>query len=152
VGKNLPKRRTGKPIAVSGESIRLGRREEVLLRSQTVVIGALSVIVLLVTVNREIALISHAMDAFPEFMKHPANRIARSNQSTPGVEGYVFDGANGSQMAFWTCNETATSMEHVHDYDEYYGGCAGLLHVGHSRGTDCAEGRRRILNPVRCAA
>ena len=59
------------------------------------------------------------MDAFPEFMKHPANRIVRSNQATPGVEGYVFDGANGSQMAFWTCGETATSAEHVHDYDEY---------------------------------
>jgi len=59
------------------------------------------------------------MDAFPDFMKHPANRIARSNQATPGVEGYVFDGANGSQMAFWTCSETATSVEHVHDYDEY---------------------------------
>jgi mannose-6-phosphate isomerase-like protein (cupin superfamily) len=73
----------------------------------------------LTTVNREIALRSHAMDAFPEVMKHPANRIARSDQATPGVEGYVFDGANGSQMAFWTCNETAISVEHVHDYDEY---------------------------------
>jgi quercetin dioxygenase-like cupin family protein len=59
------------------------------------------------------------MDAFPEFMKHPSNRIARSNQATPGVEGYVFDGANGSQMAFWTCGENAISAEHVHDYDEY---------------------------------
>lgn len=59
------------------------------------------------------------MDAFPEFMKHPANRIARSNQATPGVEGYVFDGANGSQMAFWTCAENAICAEHVHDYDEY---------------------------------
>jgi hypothetical protein len=59
------------------------------------------------------------MDAFPEFMKHPANRIVRSNQATPGVEGYVFDGVNGSQMAFWTCGENATSAEHVHDFDEY---------------------------------
>jgi mannose-6-phosphate isomerase-like protein (cupin superfamily) len=59
------------------------------------------------------------MDNFPEFMKHPANRIVRSNQATPGVEGYVFDGANGSQMAFWTCRETAASAAHVHDYDEY---------------------------------
>jgi mannose-6-phosphate isomerase-like protein (cupin superfamily) len=59
------------------------------------------------------------VDDFPAFMKHPANRIAPSDQATPGVEGYVFDGANGSQMAFWTCNETAPSGEHVHDYDEY---------------------------------
>jgi len=49
-------------------------------------------------------------------MKNPANRIARSNQATPGVEGYVFD---GSQMAFWTCSENARSAEHTHDYDEY---------------------------------
>jgi mannose-6-phosphate isomerase-like protein (cupin superfamily) len=59
------------------------------------------------------------MDEFPEFMKHPANRIATSNQATPGVEGYVFDGVNGSQMAFWTCGQTASSTAHVHDYDEY---------------------------------
>ena len=59
------------------------------------------------------------MDDFPEFMKHPANRIAKTNQATPGVEGYVFDGADGSQMAFWTCRETAASAAHVHDYDEY---------------------------------
>jgi len=59
------------------------------------------------------------MNAFPDFMKDPANRIARSNQATPGVEGYVFDGQGGSQMAFWTCSENAQSVEHVHDYDEY---------------------------------
>jgi len=31
----------------------------------------------------------------------------------------MFNGADGSQMAFWICRETATSAEHVHDYDEY---------------------------------
>jgi quercetin dioxygenase-like cupin family protein len=60
-----------------------------------------------------------AMDNFPEFMKCPANRIATSSQATPGVEGYVFDGAEGSQMAFWTCRESAASAPHVHEYDEY---------------------------------
>jgi mannose-6-phosphate isomerase-like protein (cupin superfamily) len=59
------------------------------------------------------------MDDFPEFMKQPANRIAATAQATPGVEGYVFDGRDGSQMAFWTCREAAESAEHVHDYDEY---------------------------------
>ena len=59
------------------------------------------------------------MDKFPKFMRHPANRIAGSSQATPGVEGYVFDGADGTQMAFWTCAKTASSAEHVHDYDEY---------------------------------
>jgi mannose-6-phosphate isomerase-like protein (cupin superfamily) len=52
-------------------------------------------------------------------MKHPSNRIARSQQATPGVDGYVFDGADGSQMAFWTCSESAASAAHTHEYDEY---------------------------------
>lgn len=52
-------------------------------------------------------------------MKNPLSRIAQSNQATPGVEGYVFDGGDGSQMAFWTCSENALSAQHVHDYDEY---------------------------------
>ena len=59
------------------------------------------------------------MDEFPEFMRNPANRIAVTDQATPGVEGYVFDGADGSQMAFWTCGQTAASIEHMHDCDEY---------------------------------
>ena len=70
------------------------------------------------------------MDDFPEFMKQAANRIVMSSRATPGVEGYVFDGVDGSQMAFWTCRETAPSGEHVHDYDEYMivvQGCYTLL-------------------------
>jgi mannose-6-phosphate isomerase-like protein (cupin superfamily) len=59
------------------------------------------------------------MNGFPAFMKHPANRIATGDQATPGVEGYVFDGADGSQVAFWTCHESAVSAPHAHDYDEY---------------------------------
>ena len=59
------------------------------------------------------------MEHFPDFMKNPANRIATSSQATPGVEGYVFDGVDGSQMAFWTCRESAVSTPHAHDYDEY---------------------------------
>ncbi len=59
------------------------------------------------------------MDDFPSFMKSAPNRIAASSQSTPGVEGYVYDGAEETQMAFWTCHETAVSAPHVHDFDEY---------------------------------
>jgi quercetin dioxygenase-like cupin family protein len=59
------------------------------------------------------------MTDFPQFMKNPVNRIAASNQATPGVEGYVFDGLDGSQLAFWTCHKTAASAAHVHDFDEY---------------------------------
>jgi quercetin dioxygenase-like cupin family protein len=42
-----------------------------------------------------------------------------SSQFTRGIEGYVFDGIDGSQMAFWTYGEDATSEEHEHNYDEY---------------------------------
>jgi mannose-6-phosphate isomerase-like protein (cupin superfamily) len=59
------------------------------------------------------------VDDFPQFMRHPANRIAKTSQATPGVEGYLFDGADGSQMAFWICRENAPSAAHAHDYDEY---------------------------------
>src|SRR5271170_6846754 len=59
------------------------------------------------------------MNEFPEFVKRPANKIATSSQATRGVEGYVFDGADGSQMAYWTCRETAPSAPHVHEFDEY---------------------------------
>jgi len=65
------------------------------------------------------------------FIPHQ-NRLlmADTNQATPGVEGYIFDGADGSQMAFWTCRETAASAAHTHDYDEYMiviQGCYALI-------------------------
>lgn len=59
------------------------------------------------------------MDDFPEFVKSTANRIAVRSQATPGVEGYVFDDADGSQAAFWICHQKAAAEPHVHDFDEY---------------------------------
>jgi len=59
------------------------------------------------------------MDDFPVFMKPHANRIAASSQATAGVESFVFDRADRSQMAFWTCREAALSTPYVHDFDEY---------------------------------
>ena len=43
---------------------------------------------------------------------------SESHQATPGVEGYLFDGEDGSQMAFWTCSNTAVSAAQAHDHDE----------------------------------
>jgi ethanolamine utilization protein EutQ (cupin superfamily) len=60
------------------------------------------------------------MASFPAFMKSPANLIASGSQNTPDIEGYVFDGAEGSQMAFWECRANATTVEHVHAFDEYF--------------------------------
>jgi len=60
------------------------------------------------------------MADFPAFMKAPPNRIAAASQHTPGIEGYVFDGIDGSQMAFWTCSRDAVTEEHVHEFDEWF--------------------------------
>lgn len=54
------------------------------------------------------------MKDFPEFMRHPANKIAAETQFTSGITGYVFDGADGSQMAFRTNPGGGKSAEHAH--------------------------------------
>ncbi len=59
------------------------------------------------------------MDDFPRFMKSPANAISAGSQSD-GIEGYVFDGVDGSQIAVWHCKSPGVSQEHVHSYDEYF--------------------------------
>lgn len=53
-------------------------------------------------------------------MKQSSNQIASRSQYSKDVEGYVFDGADGSQMAIWTCKMDGISTEHVHDFDEYF--------------------------------
>ena len=70
------------------------------------------------------------MKDFPAFMKQPANRIATRDQATPGVEGYVFDGADDSQMAFWTCSQSTAASPQAHEFDEYMivvDGCYTLI-------------------------
>jgi quercetin dioxygenase-like cupin family protein len=59
------------------------------------------------------------MKDFPDFMRNPANKVDSRSQYTPGIEGYVFDGAGGSQMAFWTYKQTRKSNGHSHEYEEY---------------------------------
>ena len=90
------------------------------------------------------------MNGCPECMKNAANRIPRSPQAMPGVEGCVFDGADQSQMAFWTCTQTATSAEHGHEFDEYMlvvQGCYRLLIDGRRvrrRTKTGAKGRQQL--------
>ncbi|MGB2628425.1 MAG: cupin domain-containing protein [Candidatus Acidiferrum sp.] len=91
------------------------------------------------------------MNNFPKFMKNFANMIAKSHQATPGVEGYVFDGVDGSQMAFWTYTENASSEEHVHEYDEYMivvQGCYTLI-INGERISICAGEEYMIPQGVR---
>lgn len=59
------------------------------------------------------------MNEFPRFMKNPANAIA-ARQKSEGVDGYVFDGIEGSQIAIFQCAKDGVSKEHVHDFDEYF--------------------------------
>lgn len=59
------------------------------------------------------------MKDFPGFMKNPVNKISTASQYTKNIEGYVFNGVDGSQMAFWTVYRDGTSIAHTHDYDEY---------------------------------
>jgi quercetin dioxygenase-like cupin family protein len=75
--------------------------------------------------------VERLMPEFPAFVRSPLNRIARSSQYTEDIEGYVFDGADGSQVALWTCKADRVSKEHAHDFDEYVlvieGRCVAIL-------------------------
>jgi quercetin dioxygenase-like cupin family protein len=59
------------------------------------------------------------MPDFPNFVRSADNRIAVASQYTDDVEGYVFDGIDGSQVALWTAHADRVSEEHVHGFDEY---------------------------------
>jgi quercetin dioxygenase-like cupin family protein len=78
------------------------------------------------------------MPQFPAFIRKSQNRIARSSQYTDDIEGYVFDGADGSQVALWTSKADRVSQEHTHDFDEY-------ILVIEGKCTAIIEGRRLEL-------
>jgi quercetin dioxygenase-like cupin family protein len=59
------------------------------------------------------------MDDFPKFMKNPKNAIHAGSHYVAGLEGFVFDGAEGSQLILWSGREAGTAEEHSHPYDEY---------------------------------
>jgi|UniRef100_UPI00404982A4 quercetin dioxygenase-like cupin family protein len=58
------------------------------------------------------------MKEFPQFMRQPSNAVAGSNLSE-ALEGYVFEGRDGSQMVLWQCRDGGSCPTHTHDYDEY---------------------------------
>lgn len=80
------------------------------------------------------------MQDFPAFMKNEKNRIGADQQNTPAIEGYFFEGADGSQMAFWTCHADRESQPHTHPFDEYLVCVAG-------RYTAILDGREHVLEP-----
>ena len=58
------------------------------------------------------------LKAFPPFMRHPQNAVDTGNVAR-GLVGYVFEGADGSQVVLWQCADGGVSPMHRHDYDEY---------------------------------
>ena len=59
------------------------------------------------------------MKDFPEFMKSHQNHISTQEQKTKDIDGYFYEGADGCQMAFWTCYSDRISKKHTHEFDEY---------------------------------
>ena len=79
------------------------------------------------------------LNKFPQFMCSPSNSVVAS-QHAGGMEGYVFDGADGAQLVLWQCAEGGHSPMHTHDYDEY-----AIVVQGHFGGT--IGGERVELGP-----
>jgi len=57
------------------------------------------------------------MKEFPEFILQPANRVASAPDAS--MQGFVFEGAEGTQIVFWRCQKGGEVAEHVHDFWEY---------------------------------
>ncbi len=82
------------------------------------------------------------MNDFPEFMRRAANSIRTADQHTPGIKGYIFDGADGSQIAVWTHVGPGGKEPclDAHDFGEWLVVVQGeyTLEIG---------GRRRLMKP-----
>jgi len=59
------------------------------------------------------------MDDFPLFMKTPENSMSPFLHAK-GAEGWVYDGRDGKQMAYWVCHDDVVGDVHKHDFDEYF--------------------------------
>lgn len=59
------------------------------------------------------------MKDFPIFMKNELNHIPSHQQNTKDIDGYWFEGRDGSQICFWTYFSDRESKENVHEFDEY---------------------------------
>jgi len=77
---------------------------------------------------------------FPDFMKSKSNHISSKEQNTEDIDGYFYEGADGSQMAFWTCYSDRVSKKHAHEFDEYMVCVSGQY-------TAILNGKEFVLNP-----
>ena len=70
---------------------------------------------------------------FSEFMKRKMNHIDSDQQNTSDIDGYYYEGADGSQICFWTYFSDRESKENVYEFDEYVV-CVSGEYVGISMG------------------
>jgi len=59
------------------------------------------------------------LGSFPAFLTNPANRVAEASLHIPGVDVYVFDGADGTQLTLCHAKSDASTGEQWRDSDEY---------------------------------
>ncbi len=59
------------------------------------------------------------MKDFPKFMKNASNHIESDQENTKDIDGYYYEGNDGSQIAIWTCYSDQISKPHQHSFDEY---------------------------------
>lgn len=79
------------------------------------------------------------MKQFPAFMRRPCNAV-KTGRKTSGLAGYVFNGADGSQMVLWRSRNGGRSDRHIHDFDEYAVVIQGTF-------TGRIGGRKIVLGP-----
>jgi uncharacterized protein YndB with AHSA1/START domain len=59
------------------------------------------------------------LGSFPAFLLGAANRVADASLRIPGVEAYVFDGADGTQLTLCHAKSDADTGEQWREFDEY---------------------------------
>ena len=80
------------------------------------------------------------MKDFHDFIKSKMNHIDSSQQNTKDIDGYYFEGKDGSQMAIWTYYSDRESKEQIHEFDEYTVCVAGQY-------IEIFNGEEHVLNP-----
>ena len=61
---------------------------------------------------------STKLNEFPSFLRRPCNSIENTGPNQ-GMSGFVFEGADGSQLVMWSAQAGGETAPHSHDYDEY---------------------------------
>lgn len=55
-----------------------------------------------------------------ELSSAPSENSVASNSQSEGVKGWIYEGIDGKQMAYWICEIDGESIKHVHKIDAYF--------------------------------